>query len=119
MCYCILYIIGCELLAIYIYIYCISTFYLFHCSDSSGKSIENTEVELYNDDALTPVYEWKNVAYSFKELIRILLTEHSKEHLCVAPPINVPQMKKLDDLKCDDMGAWIHTGSPKLSAKLT
>lgn len=68
------------------------------------------------------------MAYSFEELIRILLKEHSKEHLCVAPPINVAhnvaflienaKMKKLDDLKCDDMGAWIHTGSPKLSAKL-
>ena len=68
------------------------------------------------------------MAYSFAELIRILLKEHSK-HLRVAPPINVAhnvvllienaKMKKLDDLKWDDMGAWIHTGSPKLSAKLT
>ena len=93
------------------------------------QSDENPEVELYNDDALTPVYEWKNVAYSFEELITILLKEHSKEHLCVAPPINVAhnvafliensKMKKSDDLKCDDMGAWIHTGSPKLPAKVT
>ena len=34
---------------------------------------------------LTLVHEWKNVAYLFEELIRILF----KEHLCVAPPINV------------------------------
>lgn len=89
---------------------------LFHSSGSSVRSSENSEVELYKDDALTPVYEWKNAAYSFEELIKILLEEHSKEHLCVAPPINVAhnvaflienaKMKKLDDLKCDDMGAW-------------
>ena len=54
---------------------------------------------------LTLVHEWKNVAYLFEELIRILF----KEHLCVAPPINVAhnvafffignaKMKKLDTL---------------------
>jgi len=37
----------------------------------------------------------------------------------VAFLIENAKMKKLDDLKCDDMGAWIHTGSPKLTAKLT
>ena len=69
------------------------------------------------------------MAYSFEELIRILLKEHPREHLCVAPPINVAhnvaflienaKMKKIDYLKSDDMGARLHTGSPKLSAKLT
>ena len=58
---------------------------MFFIVTRAGKSNKNSEVELYNDDALTLVYEWKNVAYLFEELIRILF----KEHLCVAPPINV------------------------------
>ena len=45
---------------------------------------------------LTLVHEWKNVAYLFEELIRILF----KEHLCVAPPINVAHNMAFFYWKC-------------------
>ena len=78
---------------------------------------------LYNDDALTPVFSWKKDAYTREELVRILLEDHETERLCISQPINIQnnvtflidnaKIKNLDDIKCDDMGSWKRTGTPK------
>ena len=78
---------------------------------------------LYNDDALTPVFSWKRDAYTREELVRILLEDHETERLCISQPINIQnnvtflidnvKMKNRDDIKCDDMGSWKRTGTPK------
>ena len=49
--------------------------------------------------------------------------------MCVAPPINIAHnvtflvdnasLKSPEDLKCDDMGAWDHTGTPKKEVAVT
>lgn len=84
-----------------------------------------TECVAYNGDVLTPVFEWQKQAYQFESLVKILLGEHAPERLCVSQPVNIAhnvsflvnnaRIKNLDDLKCDDMGAWEHNGSPKKS----
>lgn len=98
-------------------------------SDSSTEEDVEPEMELYKGDALTPVYERRNEAYSIDEIAKILIRDQATERLCIAPPVNVShnvsflvdnaKMKKIDDIKCDDMGAWIHTGTPKRSMTAT
>jgi lipoprotein-anchoring transpeptidase ErfK/SrfK len=98
-------------------------------SDSSTEEDVEPEMELYKGDALTPVYERRNEAYSIDEIAKILIRDQATERLCIAPPDNVShnvsflvdnaKMKKIDDIKCDDMGAWIHTGTPKRSMTAT
>ena len=54
--------------------------------------------------------------------------EYTTERLCVSQPVNVAhnvtflvdnlKVKNKDDIKCDDMGAWIHNGSPKRCFKV-
>lgn len=76
------------------------------------------------------MFEWTSDSYqSLEKLARILLDDYAKERLCVAPPINIAHnvtflvdndsLKKKEDLKCDDMGAWEHTGSPKKDITVT
>lgn len=102
----------------------------FSCdSDSRSEENKEAEVELYKADALSPVFDWKDEAYSLQEIANILLRDHPKERLCVAPPENVAHnvsllvnnavMKNQDDIKCDDMVAWAHTGTPKRSIMVT
>ncbi len=97
----------------------------FETSISTESKSVRAEGIPYNDDALTLVFEWRRKAYAFKHLVEILLGEHSQERLCVSQPLNVAhnvsflvdnsKLKNIEDLKCDDMGAWEHTGSPKKS----
>lgn len=78
---------------------------------------------MYNGDALTPVFAWKKDAYTREELVQILLEDHETERLCISQPINIQhnvtflinnaKIKNLDDIKCDDMGWWRRTGTPK------
>ncbi len=78
----------------------------------------------YNGDALTPVFAWQASAFSWQEIIRILAYEHQPEKLCVQPPVNISnnvsflidnaKIKHESDIRCDDMGVWNCTGSPKL-----
>eukprot|EP00794_Sanderia_malayensis_P004990 gene4990-5648_t len=92
---------------------------------STGK--ENTSLqpdgEAYNGDTRTPVFSWRKEPYEFADIAKIMLSTYTRESLCVAPPINVSHnvsflaeyssFTNWEDLKCDDMGAWKHTGSPK------
>ena len=58
-------------------------------------------------------------------MVHILLDEQESGSLCVATPINIAhnvtflidntKMKMEEDIKCDDMGIWLHSGSPKRS----
>ncbi|KAJ7370711.1 hypothetical protein OS493_030463 [Desmophyllum pertusum] len=78
----------------------------------------------YKEDVCTPVYSWSRKAYSCKGLVRLLLQDYEPEFLCISQPVNVAHnvsflvgncmMKNKDDLKCDDMGVWKRTGSPKI-----
>jgi hypothetical protein len=53
----------------------------------------------------------------------VLLGSYEKEAMCISQPINVSHNVSFlldstcfahkDDMKCDDMGAWKHNGSPK------
>jgi hypothetical protein len=78
---------------------------------------------LYNGDALTPVFSWKKEAFSHHDLVKILQREHETERLCISPPVNIAhnvtflidnsKLKDQGDIKCDDMGSWKRTGTPK------
>ena len=75
-------------------------------------------------DVLTPVFSWSKEAYASETLVRILLSEHETERLCISQRINIAhnvsflidtsKFKVRDDLKCDDMGSWKHNGSAKM-----
>jgi hypothetical protein len=79
--------------------------------------------ESYKGDVQTPVFAWRREPLQFEQIIEILLGEHDAERLCVSQPVNVShnvtflvdnsKVKDLNDLKCDDMGAWEHNGSPR------
>lgn len=57
-----------------------------------------------------------------------MLHEHENDSVCVSTPINIAhnvtflidntKMKMKEDIKCDDMGVWLHTGSPKRSFRV-
>lgn len=79
--------------------------------------------ESYNGDVQTPVFAWRREPLKFEQSIDILLREYDAERLCVSQPVNVShnvnflvdnaKVKDLNDLKCDDMGAWKHSGTRK------
>ena len=76
----------------------------------------------YKQDVCTPVFSWTRKAYTCQGLVKLLLQEYEPEVVCISQPVNVAHnvcfvvdntmLKSRDDLKCDDMGAWKHTGSP-------
>lgn len=80
--------------------------------------------EPYQNDAKTPAFSHNHKAYTWQMLVKILIEEHEKEAHCVATPVNIAHnvsflvhnssLKHWSDVKCDDMGAWINTGCPKL-----
>ena len=85
---------------------------IFNSNSSTEEDVE-PEIELYRGDALTPVYERRNEAYSIDEIAEILIHDQATERLCIAPSVNFShnmsflvdnaKMKKIDDIKCDDM----------------
>ena len=84
--------------------------------------------EPYKDDALTLVFAWNKTAYTGEQLVMILLGTYEAEETCISQPINVSHNVSFlvdtrsflhtDDLKCDDMGAWKHNGSPKCNFRV-
>jgi hypothetical protein len=72
---------------------------------------------------MTPVFSRSTKAYTAEQLVHILLGEYSEESLCISQPVNISHnmtflvqmshLKHPDDIKCDDMGSWKHSGSPK------
>lgn len=72
---------------------------------------------------MTPVFSWRDTAYTGEEMVCLLLGKYDAENLCISQPVNVSNnvlfmldtsyFKHPDDLKCDDMGSWKHNGSPK------
>lgn len=84
--------------------------------------------EPYKDGALTPVFAWNKTAYTGEQLVMILLGTYEAEETCISQPINVSHNVSFlvdtrsflhtDDLKCDDMGAWKHNGSPKCNFRV-
>lgn len=95
------------------------------CSLNSSSDEDRSDLEsaLYNGDALTPIFSWKKKAYSHYVLVKILLRKHETERLCVSPPVKIAhnvaflidnsKLKNQDDIKCDDMGSWKRSGTPK------
>ena len=77
----------------------------------------------YKEDVCIPVFSWSRKAYSCKGLVRVLLQDYEQESLCILQPANVSHNISFlvdnkmhqgkDDVKCDDMGVWKHTGSPR------
>ena len=77
---------------------------------------------------MTPVFAWNKTAYTSEQLVLILLGTYAAEETCISQPINVSHnvsflvdtrsFQHADDLKCDDMGAWKHNGSPKCSFRV-
>lgn len=77
----------------------------------------------YKGDATTPIFSWSKTAYSGQTLVKVLLESYEPEFLCVSQPVNVEnnasflvdcsKLHNRNDIKCDDMGAWKHKGSPK------
>lgn len=66
----------------------------------------------------TPVFAWRREPLKFEQS-----REYDAERLCVSQPVNVShnvtflidnaKVKDPNDLKCDDMGAWKHSGTCK------
>ena len=99
------------------------------CSDSESEEDSNEEVTFrpvgipYKEDVCIPVFSWSCKALSCKGLVRLLLQDYDPESLCISQPVNVSHnisflvenkfLKSKDDVKCDDMGVWKHTGSPR------
>lgn len=77
----------------------------------------------YKGDVTTPVFSWSRTAYSGETLVKLILNSYEPESLCVSQPVNVEnnvsfmvdcsKLHNRNDIKCDDMGAWKHKGSPK------
>ena len=92
------------------------------CLDDTVGNIHVSR-EAYKGDSKTPVLEMRKTAYSSQEIVAILLSTYEPEQMCVSQPINVSHnvsflvdarsLQHKEDLKCDDMGAWKHNGSPK------
>ena len=83
----------------------------------------------YKDDVRTPVFAWNKNTHTSVQLVHKLLRTYESEQTCISQPINVSQnvsffvdtrsLEHKDDLKCDDMGAWQHKGSPKCCFKVS
>ena len=72
----------------------------------------------YKDGAKMPVSSWPSQPFSTEEILR----KYDNEVLCTSPPINVlhsvtfldtRKLRKPNDLKYDDMGAWRNNGVRK------
>ena len=76
---------------------------------------------LYKGDIYLLVFSWKTQPYQWDEIIKILL-ESCEEYLCKSQPTDVSNnvtflisnssFKNVNDIVCDDMGAWKDNGSP-------
>ena len=73
-----------------------------------------------------PVYEVPSGVYSGEQILKILLSPHlNKKKICHSKPINVNHsstfvvdldcLKHPDDIKKDDFGKWIYSGSHSVS----
>ena len=61
-------------------------------------------------------------------MLQILSHDYEPEQLCVQPPVNIrnnvsflinnSKIRREPDIRCDDMGVWRCTGSPKLHFRL-
>ena len=99
------------------------------CSELESDEDENEEVTFrpvgvpYKEDVCIPVFSWSRKAYSCQGLVRLLLQDYDPESLSISQPVNVSHnvsflvdnkmLQNKDDVKCDDMGVWRHTGSPR------
>ncbi len=77
----------------------------------------------YNGNRATPVFQWKSEAYSAKALVEIMLTRYDSKFLSTILPSNISHnvsslidascLADFDDIRCDSMGPWRHSGSLK------
>ena len=77
----------------------------------------------YKGDTTTPLFALGREPFDGRELMAILTRTYPDETLCTAPPVHVahnaafllslPRFSNFNDIKCDEMGIWKHTGSPK------
>ena len=77
----------------------------------------------YKDDALLPVYSYTSEAFDLEDIVRILLLNYSPNCSCFSQPVkfahnvsflvDTSNLKRQDDIKCDDMGSWKHNDTPK------
>lgn len=99
-----------------------NNFFLF-CRTESEVNYLVPSGEPYLGNAMLPVFLWKKKALDARHIVEILLTEFEQTLLCMTPPVNIAhnvafivdgtKLKKFDDVKCDSMGAWKHSGTPK------
>lgn len=76
-----------------------------------------------------PIFSWSIEPYDCRDIVEILLNDFDESYLCTSQPINVAHnvsflvntalLKRKDDLYCDDMGSWIHKGTPSKSFGIT
>ncbi len=85
--------------------------------------------EPYQGNALLPVFLWRKTAVPSSQIVEILLTKFEQTLLCVVPPVNIAhnvtfvvdstKLNNFDDVKCDSMGSWKHSGTPKRNFLVT
>ncbi len=94
--------------------------FLFRMSTGLNFKADGTS---YQGNVLMPVLKWRSEPFKARQLVQILLREFESDVLCDIPPHNVAhnvaflldtlKMKHIDDIKCDSMGAWKRTGTPR------
>lgn len=72
--------------------------------------------EFYNDNELSPVFDWQPKNKRPADILKILLKPMSDTTTCKVPPHNISHnvcflidtssLESPNDWKCDDMGAW-------------
>ena len=91
----------------------------FNSPDDAVGSV-HVPGEACKGDSKTPVLEWRKTAYSSQEIVAILLSTYEPSKCAylnkstfLTTCVGARSLQHKEDLKCDDMGAWKHNGSPK------
>ena len=98
-------------------------------SDDDDELPLNPDGRPYKDDNIGPAFLRRKSAFSWEEIAKILLREYDKEQVCLSQPIDFSNNVSLlldhskfqneNDIMCDNMGVWKHTGSPKICFTLS
>ena len=85
------------------------------------------EIHFYHDDLSLPVFAHLKKGYNHKQIVHILLDpKFDKQYLCDDHPTAVENnvafvvglSKCKDDVRADDLGTWICTGSRRLKVEV-
>ena len=98
-------------------------------SDGNDKLLLNADGRPYKDDVSVLVFLRHKTAFSWEEIVKIMLRKYDKEQVCLSQSINVSnnvsflldhsKFQNESDIMCDNIGVWKLTGSPKICFTLS